>query len=404
MTKNKILDYIRLLSLFLFLSSPVFAQFKGDISLSNGVQLDQSGNYQHISSVNTGITFSQPQIMTFDYTISAGIVTSFSLSNDEFVWTNCMLNNKSFISGSTVATTVVDIGVTCTTSNGNIRQIKYAISQDLSNMNDKYAIVYNSSDAGVPIGPTIQISTTTDKLEKGINYVQWYAQNSVNPSGSKTGLFIIYVNDSGEYVKILQPGQIASQTPVIRAEVHSAYGFNRSSVTVQLFSGSSTNTTCIYTKTAEGKIKLENGKEFIDYTYDGPSLADGGQYTLSVEFIDNKNNVIGPQLVTFSVDSRPIAQLLPYPSPYNPKSGKPMKIKYVLNEAASVTINIYDRAGKFINKVLDKFSAVAGEGYTEWYAISYAGDSLANGTYICEIITNNDKENRRYRSFAILRK
>jgi flagellar hook assembly protein FlgD len=123
-----------------------------------------------------------------------------------------------------------------------------------------------------------------------------------------------------------------------------------------------------------------------------------------VEFIDNKNNVIGPQLVTFSIDSKPIAQLLPYPSPYNPNSDKSMKIKYVLNEAASVTINIYDRSGKFISKVLDEFSGLAGTNYAEWDVRSYTGDSIANGIYICEIIANNGKENRRYRSFAILRK
>jgi hypothetical protein len=404
MTKNKILDYIKALSLFLCLSLPVFAHPEGDVSLSNGGQLNQSINYQHISSVNNGITFSQAQIMTFDYIISAGIVTSFSSDNNEIAWGNLTLDNKPLISGSTVAATVVDIGITFTTSNGNIRQIKYTVSQELNNMNDKYTVVYSSWDADVLVGPSIQISTTTDKLEKGINYIQWYAQNTVNTTGLETGIFIIYVNDSRDYVKIIQPGQIASQTPVIRAEVHSAYGFNESSVTVQLFPGSSTNTTSIYNKTGEGKIKSKDGKRFLEYTYDGPTLTDRGKYTLSVKFTDSKNNVIGPQLLTFSIDYRPVAQLLPYPSPYNPNSGKPMKIKYVLNEAASVTINIYDRSGKFISKVLDKFSGVEGENYTEWDIRSYAGDSLANGIYICEIITNNGKENRRYRSFAILRK
>jgi hypothetical protein len=245
----------------------------------------------------------------------------------------------------------------------------------------------------------------TDKLEEGVNYIQWCAHNTVDIDGLKSGIFIVCVNNKGKYIKIIQPGQIASPKPKIEAEVCSPHGLDRSNITIQLFPGNSTNTTSIYNTTGrQGRSIFKDDKEFIDLTYDGIPLTDKEQYTLSVKFIDNRGNFIGPQVVTFSVDSDPIAQLLPYPSPYNPNSGKPMKIKYILAEAASVTINIYDRAGKFISKVTDKSSGIEGANYAEWNVRSYAGDILANGIYICEIITNNGKENRRYRSFAILRK
>lgn len=409
MIKNKkILDYItKMFLLFFWLAFPVIAVaegYTGDISLSNGGQLNQSENYHHISSVNNGITFSEVPVMTFDNMISMGVITSFWLDNNDISYENMTLENKPFISGSTVPTNTVNIGITFKTASGDIRQIKYAVSQDLSNLNN-YTVVYSSWDPGVPVGQSIQISTTTDQLEKGINYIQWYAQNTAAAEGLLTGIFIIYVTNSDEYIKILQPGQIASLKPKIKAELYSAYGFNESSVTVKLFSGTSTNTASIYTATGAGHFKYENGKKFLDYTYDGTvRLVDKGPYTLSVEFTDNKNQTVGPKCVTFRVNSEQVAQLLPYPSPYNPNSGKPMKIKYVLAEAASVTINIYDRAGKFISKVIEKVSSVEGANYTDWDAKSYAGDSLANGIYICEIITDNGKENRRYRSFAILRK
>lgn len=409
MIKNKkILDYItKMFLLFFWLAFPVLAAaegYTGDISLSNGGQLNQSANYHHISSVNNGITFSEVPVMTFDNMISMGVITSFWLDNNDISYENMTLENKSFISGSTVPTNTVNIGITFKTASGDIRQIKYAVSQDLSNLNN-YTVVYSSWDPGVPVGSSIQISTTTDQLEKGINYIQWYAQNTAAAEGLLTGIFIIYVTNSDEYIKILQPGQIASLKPKIKAELYSAYGFNESSVTVKLFSGTSTNTASIYTATGAGHFKYENGKKFLDYTYDDTvRLVDKGPYTLSVEFTDNKNQTVGPKCVTFRVNSEQVAQLLPYPSPYNPNSGKPMKIKYVLAEAASVTINIYDRAGKFISKVIEKVSSVEGANYTDWDAKSYAGDSLANGIYICEIITDNGKENRRYRSFAILRK
>ncbi|MDR2818051.1 MAG: hypothetical protein LBB37_01245 [Endomicrobium sp.] len=409
MIKNKkILDYItKIFLLFFWLAFPAIAAaegYTGDISLSNGGQLNQSANYHHISSVNNGITFSEVPVMTFDNMISMGVITSFWLYNNDISYENMTLENKPFISGSTVPTNTVNIGITFKTASGDIRQIKYAVSQDLSNLNN-YTVVYSSWDPGVPVGQSIQISTTTDQLEKGTNYIQWYAQNTAAAEGLLTGIFIIYVTDSDEYIKILQPGQIASLKPKIKAELYSAYGFNESSVTVKLFSGTSTNTASIYTATGAGHFKYENGKKFLDYTYDGTiRLVDKGPYTLSVEFTDNKNQTVGPKCVTFRVNSEQVAQLLPYSSPYNPNSGKPMKIKYVLAEAASVTINIYDRAGKFISKVIEKVSSVEGANYTDWDAKSYAGDSLANGIYICEIITDNGKENRRYRSFAILRK
>jgi hypothetical protein len=173
---------------------------------------------------------------------------------------------------------------------------------------------------------------------------------------------------------------------------------------VRFFSGNSTNTTSIYNTRGQGHFIYEDGKKFLDFTYDGTPLADKGQYTLSIEFIDNKGTFVGPQVVTFSVDNDPIAQLLPYPSPYNPNSGKPMKIKYILAQAAYVSINIYDRSGRFVSKVTNKSLGIEGANYAQWNARSYAGDALANGIYICEIITNNGKENRRYRSFAILKK
>ncbi|MDR1943031.1 MAG: hypothetical protein LBQ04_02810 [Endomicrobium sp.] len=409
MIKNKkILDQIiKMFPLFFWLAFPVIAAaegYTGDISLSNGGQLNQSANYQHISSVNNGITFAEVPVMTLDNMISMGIIASFWLDNNNISYENMTLENKPFISGSTVPTNTVNIGITFKTVSGDIRQIKYAVSQDLSSL-DNYTVVYSSWDPGVPVGQSIQISTTTDKLEKGTNYIQWYAQNTNAAEGILTGISIIYVTDSDEYIKILQPGQIASLKPKIKAELYSAYGFSESSVTVKLFSGSSTNTASIYTATGAGHFKYENGKKFLDYTYDGiVRLVDKGPYTLSVEFTDNKNKTVGPKCVTFRVNSEQVAQLLPYPSPYNPNSDKPMKIKYVLAEAASVTINIYDRAGKFISKVIEKVSSVEGANYTGWDAKDYAGDSLANGIYICEIITDNGKENRRYGSFAILRK
>jgi hypothetical protein len=84
MIKNReILNNINALLLFFCLVFPciVLAE-KGNISLSNGGQLNQTANYQHISSINSGTTFPEVPVMTFDYMLSAGVVSSFWLNNN----------------------------------------------------------------------------------------------------------------------------------------------------------------------------------------------------------------------------------------------------------------------------------------------------------------------------------
>jgi hypothetical protein len=90
MIKNKkILDYIiKMFLLFFWLAFSVIAaaeEYRGDISLSNDGQLDQSTNYQHISSVNNGITSDKVPMMTFDYMASIGVTTSFWLNNNDIL-------------------------------------------------------------------------------------------------------------------------------------------------------------------------------------------------------------------------------------------------------------------------------------------------------------------------------
>ncbi|MDR3256541.1 MAG: hypothetical protein LBT18_02660 [Endomicrobium sp.] len=376
-----------------------YSQLKGDVSLSNGfVVNDDATGYQHISSVNNGITYFGTA-ETFNFRLDTGMLSSFAFSNNDIIFTDITP-----IEGSTITTTTEKIGITVTTYQGNIRQIKYRIAQDITTLQGlPYSVVYSSWDAGVTVGPTISISTiTSNVLKPGLNYVQWFAQNT-NSTDGKDQVFIIYVNDTEAYIKILQPGQIVPIQPVIKAEVYSVYGFDESSVKIKMFVGKSTTTAPISIEDGTGKFKDESGKHLLDYKYKAVRLVNDQQYTLLIEFTD-KNNTIKSSFVTFTASAEPIAQLLPYPSPYDPNKGKPMKIKYVLNDDTSVTINIYDRVGKFVSKVIYNEKRYAGANYDDWAARNYAGDNLANGIYICEIIVNNGEENRRYRSFAILRK
>jgi hypothetical protein len=378
----------------------------GDVSISNGsaMETNVAENYTHISSVNSGITYQGGDRVTPDYSVGTGVLSSFLYSSSDIFFTNVIP-----VDGSTATMTTQTIGITVNTLQGNVRQIKYRIMQDLNQdivRDTPYKVVYSSWDAGVQVGNTIAVSVlTSNELRPGVNYIQWFAQNTVDlaDSGKKDQIFTLYVNNNERDLKILQPIQVAAKNPIIKAEVYSAYGFSESSVTIKMFSGESTAAIPISVESGIGKFKDKDGKRFLEYKYTTASLVNEQKYTLLIVFTDNKGE-FKSNSVTFTANTDPVAQLLPYPSPYNPNLGKPMKIKYVLSEDASVTINIYDRAGKFVSKAVSNERGFEGSNYAEWNSKGYSGDNLANGIYICEIIADSGKENRRYRSFAILRK
>ncbi|MDD2524649.1 MAG: FlgD immunoglobulin-like domain containing protein [Endomicrobiaceae bacterium] len=96
--------------------------------------------------------------------------------------------------------------------------------------------------------------------------------------------------------------------------------------------------------------------------------------------------------------------MLTYPSPFNPKREK-IKIRYLLANESRVTIKLYNKAGKIVkNLVQSSYDyGKAGTNEIEWDGRNYAGETLATGVYICEIIANSsDGEHRRYTALAIV--
>jgi uncharacterized membrane protein len=370
-----------------------FAQVQGDVSLSNGA-------YENITSVNSGIVF-VGTAKNSDYRLDSGVLaTTFEKSNNDIVFSS-PTPSESSVSSSTV----VSVGINIKTFQGKLRQVRYRIScsTNLPNPNDSFFTVFTDtfSDSSSGTGFSEKYFEVADiNFQPGINYIQWYAQNSNSDEGN-IGTFIVRVEDSGGYVKILKPSGSVPLRPEIKADIYSPLGFQESSVTVKMYVGNSTTTGVMHNIDYGGGRFVSLGQ--LEYVYSGNALESETRYTLYIEMQDSGGNTFS-NAVVFDTIGRGISQLLPYPSPYNPKSGKPMKIRYIIDENSEVSINIYDRAGKLVSRVLQSENRSAGINTHEWEAKSYAGDNLANGVYICEIIVKGSKEDRRYCSFAILRK
>ncbi|MDR2426057.1 MAG: hypothetical protein LBD46_02585 [Endomicrobium sp.] len=393
----KKIKYIIFLLLCFSIQSFLFAaDYNNQLSMTNGSSvndLSDGKKYKNSLSVNEGISVNQK---SFDYRLNSGLLASIKVSNPDIVFYDFVPASSDTIS---VANNV-NIGVTVHTGAKSIKRVGYKISETPpTDEIGPFTYLYQYQEGQTASTSTVTVSTVViSGFKPGVNYLQWYAQNGANEYGNTTTHIVRIGISTSSSIEILQPTKISSNRPQIQARIYSPFGFNESSVTIRMCVGAST-VTVRNVETGEGKF-ITN--EILDYNYTGDILAQG-EHTLWIELVDN-TGITTSATLTFTVNSNPVADLLPYPSPYNPKKGA-MNIRFVIAQQASVTINIYDRAGKLVSQVLNSVFSPAGESKVTWNAKSYAGDSLANGVYICEIIMKSDgKENRRYKSFAILRK
>lgn len=381
---------------------------------------DTTGNVENLSGsiVNTANTDGRNTIVLgqsvtaserdLDYRLDSGILATVMISNPAIIFSD-VVPDPNAVSDKTT----VDVSIKVETKVSNIREVGYRIKYNAPPAeSDTYTRVYYNANADSSGDQIVTATATISGLVPGNNYIQWYAQNGIDADGN-TNTYLIKVEGVGRQVTILQPGSASSKKPTIQASVVSQDDVSFSSnVVVYIFEGNVIGSSSSYKYKRTGD-QLVNGDPIfnagtgkIDYKYDGAGtelLQDGKQYTLAIEATDNGGNYFYAS-ASFKISSEEIADLLPYPSPYNPKKGD-MTIRFVIADQASVTINIYDRSGRLVSQVLDSVTKPSGENKVTWKGKSYAGDNLANGVYICEIITKSGgTENRRYKSFAILRK
>ena len=150
----------------------------------------------------------------------------------------------------------------------------------------------------------------------------------------------------------------------------------------------------VYSERLQGDKEMEVKVEFLTSPV-------GRAHQFTVVAKDKQGNEI-QKTITFEVDKSPIVDLATYPNPFAPGQmvggEEGTVIRYVLNQRMNVDINIYDVAGHLVWKYKD----VGQEGINDrvrWDGKTEGGDVVANGIYICELVTG---EHRKYWRIAVV--
>lgn len=342
------------------------------------------------------------------YASSAGILPSLVPASDSPV----TYMDESPAAGDWQNTTGVSCGITVEiNATDSITSVRYRISNsgsDESSFGPWQSDISTSalSSTKFTFSAAIPNASAQTFAEGENNYAQWRVK--ISPSGyegfSSKYRVRVRTNDVPS-ITVIQPdekGGIAPFEPVIEATVSDTYwGINANTVQLKLDNAANTTIATVTPADTPGIFTASSG--LISYKYNKSSLVSGATYKLTISAADN-NGVTGSSTVTFKVKSDAIADLVPYPSPFDPKL-QPIALRYVLAKDALVSVNIYDMSGRLVKTVVDNQSREAGVNEDFWNGRSYSSDSLANGVYFCEIAANDsDGEHRRYTSLAIFGK
>jgi len=300
----------------------------------------------------------------------------------------------------TFPTQTVTVQIRIESTNGyNINKVRYAIAEG------------QNADFGDQIDYTVTPSTAvmftqSINFSKGqsVNKVYIYAQDdSTNVFGNETQIVVNTAGSLGE-VSFVSPDPVTKLALLNPRIETTMFSLGVSSATVKLYSGSSATGTPIYSVQVTTAMVNSAGQLYYQNSLlmpGGANLTANAYYTIVVDF----DNTYSDIELTFKAIDGGVANILTYPSPFNPNNGEKVKIRYLLAKDGLITINFYNKAGKIVRKLISSASRSAGTNEEEWDGKNYAGEILATGPYICEIITKGaDGEARRYTALAIVGK
>lgn len=240
------------------------------------------------------------------------------------------------------------------------------------------------------------------------NFIHWGA----NYSGGIAWVFsskyqVKLMSNNAPVITIIQPdkkGGVGSQMPLIQALIVDNFG-DLDSNSIQLNLEKVGGANLFQLKSSEKPDIFTASKNLLSYKYSGSSLVPESVYKLTVTAGD-KAGKTGSASLNFTVKGGAIADLVPYPSPFDPKNKtEPVTIRYILNKRSEVSVNIYDMSGRIVKAIVTNQWRDAGISEELWYGDNYAGLELANGIYFCEVTAKDDEgEHRRYSSLGIFGK
>ncbi|MHB9156013.1 MAG: FlgD immunoglobulin-like domain containing protein [Endomicrobiales bacterium] len=302
--------------------------------------------------------------------------------------------------------------ITVETSGGNnIASVKYRISNAGADEN-RFFTWQSDVTAETALSPTKVVYRATlpnaagqSFSESDSNYIQWRVKNSGNFETISGKYRVRVVANDNPAITIIQPdekGGLAGVMPQIQARITDQYwGVDPNAVEARIDTADGAN---VYiARTAVKSDIYSTTTSLLSFQYDGTPLTPNTAYRLTVSALD-RGGVAGTASVSFTAKGGAIADLVPYPSPFDPRK-QPVTIRYVLNKRAEVSINIYDMGGRLVKNIINNEQKDAGISEDTWQGTNYSGDELANGVYFCEIVARDDEgEHRRYTSMGIFGK
>ncbi|MFH1379311.1 MAG: hypothetical protein ABII23_03420 [bacterium] len=250
---------------------------------------------------------------------------------------------------------------------------------------------------------TFTLSNHSMLKEGGETYIRWVYDNSIY-----SDIYTVRVAPNNPpTVEILQPvsNSTVGAQPVIKISAHDdGLGLQPESIFIEVLDMQGNQVWS--TRGNEGSIYDEKTGS-INTVCDSNNLQENVQYRLHVEVSDRgyTASLTAVDNAMFKIAGGSVAELIPYPSPFNPKE-EAMTIRYSIREEARVTIHVYDMAHDLVDTIIKNESRSAGLNVADtWDGKDYAGSSQANGVYFIELIVKDSSgEHREYKPIAILAK
>lgn len=397
--------------LSVFVVSFVYAADKNFVSVLNGSSFTRNDT----ASLKSFSFIGQPVVFNTNDTVDLVSVSGFAASISNVKSSSITFVNQT--SEEIFKDVNVPVKVKIDTVFGNITKVRYRIRQGTD------SVFEDEIDYTGALGSSSVIFSTNVVFNRGEaeNYIQVYAQATSGSeyTGGWSPEYTIRIDQSiNSPIEITSPDsmtKMSSLDPIIKT---TEFSLNHSTVTVSLYKGNSvitgeklyeinldTTTNLTYRMYDEnlGAISYLNSDIITIYNEEKSlniptKLQEGKEYTLSISANDETRTL------TFKALSGGVANVLTYPSPFNPKKEN-IKIRYLLAKDSRVTIKLYDKAGKIVCKLIQSESRNAGTNEEQWNGKNYAAETLATGAYIVEIIAKSSTgEDRKYTALAIVGK
>ena len=406
-------NFLYFIILFVFVVSPIYAEPNS----ANFVSVLNGSNTKVEQNLSSSIFIGQPIVFetkgTKDLIATSGFASTILKVNSPNITFSNQTEDKVF------EDIKIPVKVKIETAVGKITKVRYKISQGGEENWEDEIDYYEGSE--IASSSTFEFSKdilfTKGKSE---NYIKVYAQytNGIEEYASSwSPAYTIKINNSDE-IEFISPDRLTKFSSLDPKIQTNEFSLILSTVTVSFFEGSSdisgiklyeieldteTNKTYNMYDESLGKISYLNSKVIKKYneqegTNIPETLKENQEYTLKIE--SNK----GTDTVIFKAIGGGVADILPYPSPFNPNKEK-VKIRYLIAEDSMVTIKLYDKAGKIVCKLIQSEYRNAGTNEEEWDGRNYIREKLATGAYIVEIVAKSSSgEDRRYTALAIVGK